>query len=180
MIPSNIKTTTSKNVILSSQTGKTWLTCASKSNTDHVKVLRYFTNKCKLDLTTKNHLIKKFYWTILFWLNEDIFLMWKKPRTKVSFFLNTNIFWFNINIFSLNINSYLTKIFWLNMRPFSLNKNCCLTKRSFWLFWLNRNIHNFLDKNNIKYKNVFLQHFSSHTVRHLWGSFFNPLVPGVH
>ena len=29
-------------------------------------------------------------------------------------------------------------------------------------FWLNKNMYSFLDKKNIEYKNVFLQHFSNH------------------
>ena len=29
-------------------------------------------------------------------------------------------------------------------------------------FWLNKNMYSFLDKENIEYKNVFLQHFSNH------------------
>ena len=46
-----------------------------------------------------------------------------------------------LNIFFEWQNSYKTKIF----------------------FWLNKNMHSFLDKKNIEYKNVFFQHFSNHT-----------------
>ena len=51
-------------------------------------------------------------------------------------------------------------MFSLNINIFSLNDKILNKTKIF--FWLNKNMSSFLDKQNIEYKIVFLQHFSNH------------------
>ena len=123
-------------------------------NTDHAKAFYHFTNKWKIRFDYRKSLHKKISLNALIFDWIKIYFLYKKPRMETKYFKYKYILIEYKYIFSEWQNLYITKIFF---------------------FSLNINIYNFLDKKNIEYKNVFLQHFSNHIIRSLRSYFFEPM-----